>query len=148
MTDKEWGWYAGDNEEEFRVGPESTREAIIASAIASDVGYDYEDPAAHKYRFCIVEAKKSDIHLGGLFDASRWFEELDNGLLYDQGDPNGDGLLADITAKQSEALELTIRLAINLWQSEHGIVITPWAFSQTRNSEVVKRTLTGKAVLR
>lgn len=119
MTQPDWKWYAGSNEEEFHSGPFDTREEAI---IALD-----------GYGGFIIEARKLPLALSSCFDAVRFFDEAEESV-YELANPEGE-LLFEATDTQIEDLEKRVRKTIDQWQDEHNLVFFPWFFSQSRNLE-------------
>jgi len=123
----EWKWYWGFDNETYIGGPCTTREHAI------EEGSDHYGADG----FCIVEANKKDVQLSEKFDVYRWLEDVDDDL-YELADPDGGGLLCDLTKDQVSDLRTAITATISAWQKRHSIVITPWAFTDQRNEEYIK----------
>ena len=119
MTQPDWKWYAGSNEEEFHSGPFDTREEAI---IALD-----------GYGGFIIEARKSLLSLSKFFDARGFLDQAEEDA-WEHANENGD-LVFDVTNEQVVNLETRVREAIVQWQDEHNLVFVPWFFSQSRNLE-------------
>lgn len=121
MTQPDWKWYAGSNEEEFHSGPFDTREEAI-DALDGSRGF-------------IIEAHKRPLTLSSCFDATRFFEDAEESV-YELANPDGE-LLFEATGTQIEDLEKRVRKAIDQWQENHNMVFIPWCFSQSRNLEFI-----------
>lgn len=119
MTQPDWKWYAGSNEEEFHSGPFDTREEAVY-ALDGEGGF-------------IIEAHKHLESLASYFDAHRFLEDAEDSA-YDMANPDG-GPLFDATGAQIIDLEKRVREAIDQWQESHNLVFEPWAFFGTRNLE-------------
>lgn len=125
MTEQEWKWYSGSNEETFEYGPFDTREQAIAE-LDGYGGY-------------IVLARKVPLRLSGYFDADTFLENAEDSA-YDMANENGDPVF-DISSDQQADLEARIRAAIEAWQYAHNLTFMPWAFSGTKNLERIEETL-------
>lgn len=140
MTDKTGGaafhWYASSDAERYTIGPCDTRDQAIAEATGEELGWLEGDDGANMV-FHIVEASKPDLNLADYFDAADWFEMLENGPVYDLGDPDGDGILSIISKAAGDDLETRVREVIRQWQADHKLDFNVWAFGETRNGEWV-----------
>lgn len=123
----EWHWYGGDDGERYYIGPYASREQVIA-----DINRDGLE------RAYIVEAAKQPVKLSAYFSV----DSLTDALLDDViADPEGDhDIEINATPAQTEELVMAVRIAIDHWQARHGIVIMPWAFTFSRNEEMIERT--------
>lgn len=142
MSDANWGWYASGDEENYTVGPEGSREAIIQAALIDEVGlaWDRNEDGTWDYNFHIMEAYKLPIDLAEYFDADSWIEDLDNGPLFDVLDPDGEGLGAYISSEDTASLQAVVREALTKWQKQTGFHHEPWTFTGTRNGEWIRGT--------
>lgn len=133
-TETEFFWYASTDEERYTIGPCDTRDEVIQSATSDEFGYNY-DEANPMMKFHIIEASKPAFNLADYFDVGDWFEGLENGAMYDLGDPDGDGILSAVTGTQGDDLQTRVRETIKKWQEDHAIRFDVWTFSTVRNGE-------------
>ena len=133
-VETEFFWYASTDEESYTIGPCDTRDEVIQYATDSELGYNYgdENPVM---RFHIIEASKPVFNLADYFDVEDWFESLENGAVYDLGNPDGDGVLSSATGPQVDDLQVRVRETIKKWQEDHAIHFDVWQFATTRNGE-------------
>lgn len=129
-------WYASSDAERYIIGPCDTRDHAISEATAMELGWR-EDIDGTKMVFHVMEANKPDLNLADHFDAAEWFEMLENGPVYDLGDPDGDGILSIISKAAGDDLEARVREVIRQWQTDHKLDFHVWAFGATRNGEWV-----------
>ena len=124
-----WEWWASRDEENYTVGPETSREAVIEAA---RVDFDGEP-------FHIVEAVKrsaaSLIPSAGDFIERALEDAADNGEFGEDGDFG----LCGKPETQSEAIA-ELDAAISAWAAKWSHILpTPWAFRKTRNAEWIER---------
>jgi hypothetical protein len=120
MTDTEngWLWFSGRDDENFP-GTHNTRDQAIAE-LDGFGGY-------------IVEARQDPLRLADCIDASLIMEGAeDDAEQYsnEYGDP-----IFVCAADQLDDLQARLKIACDEWQSAHGLVFTPYAFTATRNHE-------------
>jgi hypothetical protein len=129
-----WKWWWSSSEEGPYSGPFDSREAAIEAAIDDGTCEGLGDQTV----IHICEAYQTPIRLVQHFDMERWVEGVDDDL-YELGDPDGDGVLAQVKREDWDRLEVAIKDAITAWQddTERPIMIIPWAFTNQRNLEVV-----------
>ncbi len=122
----EWHWYGGDDGERYFIGPYASREQVVAEIKSCGLERGY-----------IVEAAKEPLKLSAYFSA----DILTDALLDDAvADPEGDyEIEIDATPAQTDELVTAVRAVIDDWQAKHNIVITPWAFTYSRNEAVIER---------
>lgn len=126
-----WGWHASfDGGERYTVGPEATRDAIIAAARLDAEGMS----------FTILEGRQAPIQVSDSVDAELILDAVEDQEL---GDPDGDPLTADVTKEQAVDLTRRVADAVDRWQDHHGIVLLPWAFTDTRNEETIAAVVEG-----
>ena len=129
MTDNtDWGWYAGRgaDPENYDIGPENTREAIVEAGLEELDG----EP------FSIVEARKGpppppdattvlESHHEALADDATW------------GDDDGTALATDDDAYKRAVASL--QAALSGWWGVHWntLFMAPWVFAETRNEELI-----------
>lgn len=127
----QWRWWAGQNEEWLTIGPEVTREDVIATAI-SDIGEGEGD-------FVVLEGVMHEIHLSAKCYLDRMFEEwADDGDLFstDQDAPEPQGSKEDQTAAEED-----LQSALDAWVAKWRHTLpTPNMFAATRNMEVIRNT--------
>ena len=121
MTQPDWKWYAGSNEEGFHSDPFDTREEAI-DALDGNRGF-------------ILEAHRRPLALSSYFDATRFLEDAEESA-YELANPDGEPLF-EATNTQIEDLEERVRKAIDQWQESHNMVFISWYFSQSRNLEFI-----------
>lgn len=131
MSDTEWMWWAGSNDECFSIGPVSDREGAIAEGRDAWSGDG----------FYIVEAKKPEnLKLSAYFDADTFVENADENAWEDHGNPDGGDPIFDITNSQRADLLVSVRAAIDTWQDRHSLKFQGWCFSAQRNDEFIPET--------
>ena len=129
MTDNtDWGWYAarGADPENYNIGPENTREAIV------QVGLEELDGEP----FSIIEARKGpppppsaatvmDAHHEALCDDGAWGDD--------------DGERRGVTDADQKRAEAALQAALNGWWDTHWntLFMAPWVFAHTRNEELI-----------
>lgn len=122
-----WGWWASQDEETYIVGPEASREAVIAAAA---VDFDGED-------FHIIEAVAGCVeqYIPSGDDVIGWVLEsaADDGLFGESGDADMSG------AKETQAVAVAeLDTAIKAWtQKWKHLLPVPWRFGATRNREYI-----------
>ena len=121
MTEQEWKWYAGSNEETFEYGPFDTREQAIAE-LDGYGGY-------------VIMARRVSLRLSKYFDADTFLENAEDRSC-DMANEDGDPVF-DIDSDHKADLEARVRAAIEVWQYANGLTFIPWAFSGTKNLERV-----------
>lgn len=121
-----YGWYAGDNDERYTIGPCGSSEEALQEA----AGEDWD-------RVFIVEAAKEPVRLSRYFEVERLFDELAEDS--DIGDPDGDAVEINASDEQAKELQALVRAAIDDWQARHKLVIDPWVFTHTRNAADFRR---------
>ncbi len=130
MGDDNWSWWASRDEENYTVGPEDTREAVIAAGAT-----DFDGEAFH-----IVEALKGSM--------ARWLPKAERiiEIMAEASDDDGAFGEADYcelvgSAEAVSAAEADLNAALSGWFARHaGIFPTPWAFFRTRNAELIPAT--------
>lgn len=132
------GWYAGRDEETLSEGPFDTREDAIAEALAQESfaevepdGWDYLLPFHHPHNQALTGWKayifagqfgRRHLDLSDFFDAAVWLEDLQDRVLEDESDENGERHpLDDLTVEDIRSLEESVRLAIWHWQHRRQI---------------------------
>lgn len=130
----EWKWYAGRDNENYTVGPEDTRKAVIAAG-----RQDFDGEAFH-----IIEARKGTMR-PWLPSASDIVEQMfdrayeDGAFGDDYGEPYGP-----LEAQKAADDDLDALLAA--WYERHADVFpTPWMFAESRNAETIPAA--GRAAL-
>jgi hypothetical protein len=124
-TEPKWQWYASTDGENYTVGPEDTREAIIEAATGDFDGQP----------FVIVEAIKGIPTLRIFSRSDADIIELLDEANRDKGDPEGDSLFADVTPFHAEQLAEALNDKIEEWARVCEINPHVWAFAETRNQE-------------
>lgn len=127
MSDKNWKWYAGSNDEYFCVGPCETRDAAIDEGrqnFGDDTG------------FHIIEAEKSNVTLADYMGADTVLEEAEERVC-DLGDEDGTPIF-DVTEDQEKDLISHLRSACDAWQIKHKLIFVPWRFTSSRNAEFIE----------
>ncbi len=124
---EEWGWYAGRHEEEMTAGPEATREAIIQVGRGDFCGESFH----------IIEARKRPIEVADHANIADLVDRMSETIDDDHADPDGDGAIFDPTPAELHSLEGMLKAEIRRWQELHGILVTPWAFTEMRHEEFI-----------
>lgn len=138
MTELNWKWYAGDSEEHFDWGPYDSREAAIECAVDDGCGEFQDDDGVWKLFIHLIEAVNDPLKLSDHFHLESWYDDLDNGVLYELGDhDNNESVPIGSTPEQDAELEREIKATIDAWQERHKIVVQPWGFQNSRNSEYI-----------
>lgn len=143
MSDEgtEWGWYAGWSDEEYSVGPEDSREAIIQAATWDEIGAtDADEDGPERLCFHIIEARKQPLDLSRLIVFDSLYDDWVNGIFYDLSGESGDDdrdVASHVTEEQWKDLEARLKAACVEWGAANNVVIMPWIFTQTRNEEIV-----------
>lgn len=138
----EWAWYASDDAENYTVGPEPNRDAIVSAARDEELGF-IEENGKPELRFWIVEARKADLRIADFCLPSDLFEHAEDEA--DSLDYGGVDQMEEVfTCSQEHQADLKARLraACEEWQQAHGLSWRSWAFSETRNEETVTIDLT------
>jgi hypothetical protein len=122
--DEVWQWWASTDEENYAVGPEETRDAVIRAATEEFGGETFH----------VIEATQGKADL--TFDAARVFEDIDE-RNSDLVDPEGGGTIFGdkITRAQCRDLEARLSTALREWMAAHNIQPQVWTFDKTRNGE-------------
>lgn len=120
-----WQWWASRNEEQYLVGPEDSREAVIQAGIE-----DFDGESFH-----IVEARKGSM-AGYLPSGQRLIEWMTEGA--DDNGAFGEDDYCELTATPEaiEAAEADVEAVLADWFKRHSAIFPePWAFAATRNGE-------------
>jgi len=130
MTEKNWKWYSGDNNESYSFGPFDTREEAIEE-VRGQYGDDVD--------VYVTEAYKEPLKLSSYI--SRDFVEtlLEHAeeCVADLGDEYGEHLTFDVSGEQQKDLRAMLKATVNAWQEKHGLKFTTWRFTDTRNEEFI-----------
>lgn len=132
---KQWKWYGGygENPERCNIGPHDSRDDVIA-----EINRDYEGEL-----FTVMEANQGR-YCYRVFDADRFFEDLDEANT-ERVDGDGDGrVIDDVTPDQERDLENMVNDAIEAWVAKHNLESTPWSFQEIRNEELYIAQPAGK----
>lgn len=122
----DWKWYASRDEENYTVGHEDSREAVIAAGRV-----DFDGDAFH-----ILEARKGTMRQwlpSGSDITDQMFERAsdDGAFGEDYGEP-----LGSLEAQKAADDDLDAVLAA--WFERHAAIFpTPWAFAESRNAEQI-----------
>ena len=121
MTEHDWKWYSGSNDEEFCHGPFDTRDEAV--------------DALDGYGGFVIEARKDDLRLSAQFSVEAFFEAAEESVydLSNEGDP-----IFDASSDQERDLQARVRAAIDAWQDAHGLKFVPWCFAASRNEERIE----------
>jgi hypothetical protein len=132
----EWAWYASrDGGERYDIGPCDSRQSAIDEAIENEYGI-HDDLKACS--FTIIEAKQKPIRIASLLDMVAITENWEERCAHDLIDPeSGESLFDGVKKPQWDELEAELEKVADAWQVRHKIVITPWAFTSSRNKEEV-----------
>ncbi|MBB4092650.1 hypothetical protein [Brucella pecoris] len=127
MTEKNWKWYAGSNDEYYAVGPCDTRGNAIDEAhdnFGDDVGIH------------VIEAVKGEVRLRDYIGANCAIEEAEE-RAYDLRNPDSDDNIFDVSAEEEKDLVVMLKAACDAWQIKHNLHFEPWCFTSTRNAEYI-----------
>lgn len=125
MNNEVWSWWVGNCEERYHTECATRDEAL---QIARD---EYEGA-------WITEAMKpANIRLSDYFFASTFVEHAEDCAYDDHGDPEGDQVVFEWSAEQTNDLQEMVRLTIDAWQAKHNLVFTGFAFLAQRNTEFI-----------
>lgn len=137
---REWGWYAGNSEERYEIGPLPSRQAAIDEAIGQCVYAELDpEPPEHpdwRIRIHLIEAAKNEI-ADITFDGDRIIEELeDGGQCEEWMDPEGgEGLFSGLTKDDTDVLGKRFATAFQEWAADKKL--NNFCFRDTRNEEVL-----------
>ncbi|ATQ56172.1 hypothetical protein [Paracoccus yeei] len=136
-----WQWWAGPDDEYFKIGPCATREAAIQEAVNDGLCERRSEDNPEVWENCIhlVEAQQAPLRLADWIGADTALERADECLSdsdrvsceYD------DGPWFECTPAQEADLAARLRRACDEWQAAHGLIFTSTTFSATRNAEFV-----------
>ncbi|WGG58142.1 MULTISPECIES: hypothetical protein [Brucella/Ochrobactrum group] len=131
MTEKNWKWYSGDNNESFLFGPFDSREEAIAEARAQN---------GDNIGVYVTEAYKEPLKLSAYMSADTIETILENAesTVAEFGDEYGEYTTFDVSDEQAGDLRAILREAIDAWQEKHGLKFTTWCFTDSRNEEYIK----------
>ena len=122
-----WGWYAAPKGcERHHVGPEASREGVLAALAAEPAG-EYD----------VVEARPEtvDLRIDGE-DLLRMIDEANDAVVDHEGDctvfPN------DLPLEATEDLADVVEAAVRDWARRRGVTPEAWAFGEVRNRSVVR----------
>lgn len=126
MSNDQWKWWVGHDEERYTTECDSREEAVQIAKEEFEGAY-------------IVEAiQANNIRLSEYFDAATFMENADEKAWDDHGDPEGDGPVFETTTPdQGKDLEAMVRAAIDAWQTKHSLRFKGWRFSASRNEEYI-----------
>ena len=123
------GWWAGDNDERYAVGPCATRQEAIDEAIAQCVyqELDPEPPEHPDWRIAIYVCEADSPELTDMtVDADDVLERLES--RYEWGDPDGDPMFTDVTRPMTDDLTRRLTEAFRAWVTEHNLALHYSAF--------------------
>lgn len=134
-----WGWWAGQSDEWFEVGPCDTRADAIIEAAADEIGrYQRPGESAARLHLHVARAQVQHINLAQWFgpdDIKFWLERAGERM-----DENGAGAdfdgnhhpLAEISNQDVADLLASIRSAIWHWQERKGYPLrSAWLINMT-----------------
>jgi hypothetical protein len=136
VKEEGWNWYAGADEECYTIGPCDTREQALQEALDSDVGYENEFDVCAVH---LIEARKDPLQfskfcgIDWLVDSA--FENAEDNA-YEVGNEYGDPIF-DVSEADIRDFQRRLAEAMDEWQRANNLVFTGWAFTSTRNSELV-----------
>lgn len=134
----EFKWYASCDQENYTVGPRDSREAIVQAAMDQDLGLR-QGPEGHwdRLTFYIMEANKLPVDLAFHLNDDSVIEGICESVEDEHG--GEDSCLCEDawTRDQENDLRDRLRKTVAEWQADHKIVVLPWIFTNTRNSETV-----------
>ena len=121
MSDNNWKWYSGSNDEVFYNGPFDTRERAVAELDG--------------YGGFVIEARKDDLQLSSHFHIGVLLDAAEDDVV-DLSDEDGSPIF-DVSSDQEADLQARVRATIDAWQDAHGLKFVPWRFTEQRNLERV-----------
>ena len=134
-----WGWWASVDEENYTVGPEPTREAVIQVAVDDELGFDDGGDAGPRCVLHICEARQNPIRLSDWIEADCILERADERI--SDGAYTGSEFdyppYFDVTPDQEADLIRRLKTACDEWQDAHGLVFKTYSFSDSRDEETV-----------
>lgn len=137
LDPEKWEWWASRDEENYTVGPEGSREDVVAAALC-----DFDGEPFH-----VVEACKGSMssYLPSGQRIIEWMQECadDNGAF-------GDDKYCELTgsAEAIAAAEADAKAVLADWFARHAAIFpTPWAFRATRNAEWISPAEVGAQAL-
>ncbi len=133
MTDNNWKWYAGSNDEYYSVGPCDTRQEAIDEGRGN---------FGHESGFYIIEAEKVNLTLADYIGADVVLEEAEERAC-DLGDEDGTPIF-DVTEDQEKDLISHLRNACDAWQTKHNLIFVPWHFTNSSNAEFIEADKAGQ----
>lgn len=130
MTEKNWKWYSGNNNEIYSCGPFDTREEAIDEAR----GQYGDDVGVH-----VAEAYKEPLKLSSYIsrDLVETLLEHAEECVADLADEYGEHVTFDVSGEQQKDLRAMLTATVNAWQEKHGLKFTTWCFTDTRNEEYI-----------
>ena len=133
-----WGWWASADADNYTVGPEPTRQAVIQAAVDDELGYDDRPENDPRCVFHICEARQDPICLSDWIQANRILERADDNLSgSDRVSEYDEPPYFDVTREQEADLIRRLKTACDEWQDAHGLVFVMHQFSDSRNEETV-----------
>ncbi len=133
------GWWTGDNDERYSVGPYATRQEAIDEAIAQCVyqELDPEPPEHPNWRIAIYVCEADSPELLDMeVDADDVLERLEGH--YEWGDPDGDPIFTNVTRPMTDDLTRRLTEAFRAWVTEHNLALHYSAFQATRHKECIE----------
>ena len=133
------GWWAGDNDERYVIGPCKTRQEAIEEAIGQSCFNELEpEPPEHPdWRIAIYVCEADSPEMTDLtIDGRRVLEDVENANS-DWDDPDGDGMFTDVTGANAIDLGTRLTAAFREWITALGLTLRYAAFQKTRHAECV-----------
>ena len=118
ITQGNWKWWAGSDEEWMSIGPCDTREEVIADATSERMGeFQDEHDGEWKLGFHITEARQDPLRIADWIEADRLLERADESLCDSDrvSYEHEDGPWFDVTIEQGKDLEERIKRACDEW---------------------------------
>lgn len=134
----EWGWYASDNGEFYREGPEDTREGIIEAAKNAGLGEQEYETGKWRLSFTIARCQRKYIDVAGYFNMLDFLERIEDSLAdeisaeFDDSSP-----LEVVKTDASEELQILVRNVIREWQKRHGYEMAVNTFDNIEDEEPI-----------
>lgn len=141
MTDG-YKWWASADDEYYTVGPCDTREEAIELAKEEELGAYQNSLRDWRLGFYVQEASQTPIDLSKHLDTENALERLMESADEEHGGEDSYPTENAWTEEQHKDLQQVLTQAVADWQARHGIVVKPWAFTETRNNERVDLPIT------
>lgn len=141
MTD-DFKWYASRDDEDYEIGPCSTREEVVELAMDADLGLRQgPDGNWDQLTFYILEGMQDPIDLSKHLPVDVIIEGLCESVDEEHGWEDQYPSENAWTVEQENDLRARMRQVVADWQAQHGIVVRPSIFTHIRTKERVDLTV-------